>query len=198
MADQEQREQRRITDIATLKALGHPLRLRLYRALFIARQATASHLADQVDEAVSLVSYHLRKLAEHGLITEAEPHGTDGRERWWRVASEGVSWGHEDFSDAPEEVAAYSAVGRLVFEQRVSQYRAFLDSQNAWPSEWRTASLSSEYLAPLTAAELAAFQRELHELALKYQNTGRAAEDTGDTEGRETVALHLYGFPFRP
>ncbi|MFE3742924.1 ArsR/SmtB family transcription factor [Streptomyces sp. NPDC059134] len=194
MADQERR---RITDLATLKALGHPLRLSLYRALFVARRATASHLADQVDEAVALVSYHLRKLAEHGLIVEAERQGEDGRERWWRVASEGVSWGHEDFDDAPEEVAAYSAVGRLLFEQRAAQYRAFLDSQSAWPSEWRTASLSSEYLAPLTAPELEEFNRELHELAMRYQNRGRASEDAGDTAGRETVALHLYGFPFR-
>ena len=53
--------------------------MQLYRALCVARTATASQLADQVDEAVSLVSYHLRKLAEHGLIEEAEPQsGTAG------------------------------------------------------------------------------------------------------------------------
>ena len=75
-----------ITDVGTLKALAHPLRMRLYRALCVADKATASHLADQVDEAVSLVSYHLRKLAEHGLIEEADPQSADGRERWWQAS----------------------------------------------------------------------------------------------------------------
>ncbi|MEV7086527.1 helix-turn-helix domain-containing protein [Streptomyces sp. NPDC093085] len=195
MADQQQR---RITDAATLKAFGHPLRMRLYRGLFIARRATASHLADQVDEAVSLVSYHLRKLAEHGLIEEAESPGSDGRERWWQVASDGVAWAAEDFGGGPEEAAVYRTVGRLIAEQRHEQYLAYRETESAWSPEWRTASLSSEYLAPLTPAELTAFGRELHELAMKYQNAGRAAEEAGDTAGRETVSLHLYGFPFRP
>jgi DNA-binding transcriptional ArsR family regulator len=94
------REQNRpITDLGTLKALAHPLRMQLYRGLCVARVATASHLADQVDEAVSLVSYHLRKLAEHGLIEEAEPQSGDGRERWWRPSSEGVSIRDRDFRD---------------------------------------------------------------------------------------------------
>ena len=34
-------------------------------------------------------------------------------------------------------------------------------------------------------------------LVRKYDEKGRAAEAAGDTEGRENVALHMYGFPFR-
>ena len=106
-------ENRPITDLGTLKALAHPLRMKLYRALCVARKATASQLADQVDEAVSLVSYHLRKLAEHGLIEEAETQSADGRERWWQPASDGVSIRDEDFRDAPERAAAHLAATRL-------------------------------------------------------------------------------------
>lgn len=94
-------ENRRITDLGTLKAISHPLRMRLYRALFVARTATASQLADQVDEAVSLVSYHLRKLADHGLIEEAEARSADGRERWWQPSSYGVSIHDEDVRGTP-------------------------------------------------------------------------------------------------
>ncbi|MFJ9208941.1 ArsR/SmtB family transcription factor [Streptomyces sp. NPDC102264] len=191
-------EPRRITDLDTLKAFGHPLRMKLYRALYIARTATASQLADQVDEAVSLVSYHLRKLADHGLIEEAEPQGNDGRERWWQPASQGLSFHDADFRDAPEKAATHAAVGRMSFEQRSDLYRGYLDTQGAWGAEWRSASFSSEYLAPLTAPELAAFSEELHRLVKRYEAAGRAAADAGDTEGRENVALHLYGFPFHP
>ncbi|MFD5781564.1 ArsR/SmtB family transcription factor [Streptomyces sp. NPDC126933] len=188
---------RRITDLDTLKAFGHPLRMKLYRMLYIARSATASQLADQVDEAVSLVSYHLRKLADHGLIEEAEQQGTDGRERWWRTASQGLSFHDEDFTDAPEKAATHAAVGRMSFEQRSDLYRGYLDTQGAWDADWRRAAFSSEYLAPLTAGELAALSHEMHELVKKYEAAGRAAEDAGDTAGRENVALHLYAFPFR-
>ncbi|MFD4948572.1 ArsR/SmtB family transcription factor [Streptomyces sp. NPDC058239] len=190
-------ESRRISDLETLKAFGHPLRMKLYRALYITRKATASQLAEQVDEQVSLVSYHLRKLADHGLIEEAEQQGKDGRERWWQPASKGLSFHEEDFSDAPEKVATHAAVGRLSFDQHVELYRRYIDSAQSWPPEWRSASSGSEYLARLTAEELTALSREVHELIDRYEELGRARDEAGDTEGRENVAMHLYGFPFR-
>ncbi|MCI3270398.1 transcriptional regulator [Streptomyces cylindrosporus] len=188
---------RRITDVATLKALAHPLRMRLYRALTIARVATASHLADQVDEAVSLVSYHLRKLAEHGLVEEAEPQSADGRERWWQPASQSVSIRDEDFRDAPEKAAAHTAASRLFFEQRADMYRRYLDERAHWGNDWTTASDSSEWLLRLTADQLSELSKEMYALVHKYDELGRAADAAGDTEGRENVAVHTYGFPFR-
>ncbi|MFI7411699.1 ArsR/SmtB family transcription factor [Streptomyces sp. NPDC049627] len=195
MSDRER--DRRIQDVGTLKALAHPLRAQLYRRLTIARSATASQLADQVDEAVSLVSYHLRKLAEHGLIEEAEPQSADGRERWWQLASEGISIRDEDFRDAPEKAAAHSAASRLFFEQRAEMYRRYLDERAHWSDAWTTASDSSEWLLKLTAAELSELSKEMYAVVHKYEELGRAADAAGDTEGRENVAVHTYGFPFR-
>ncbi|GAB7107755.1 helix-turn-helix domain-containing protein [Streptomyces phaeofaciens JCM 4814] len=191
------KENRRITDLGTLKALAHPLRMKLYRLLFVAGSATASQLAEQVDEAVSLVSYHLRKLAEHGLVEEAEPGSADARERWWRPASEGVSVRDEDFHDAPEKVAAHLAASRLFQEQRSEMYRTYLDERPHWGREWNEAAHDSESLLRLTAAELAALKQELHDVIKRYDEQGRAAEADGGTEGRENVALHQYAFPFR-
>ncbi|MFJ9816277.1 helix-turn-helix domain-containing protein [Streptomyces sp. NPDC101151] len=188
---------RPITDVGTLKALAHPLRMKLYRALCVADKATASHLADQVDEAVSLVSYHLRKLAEQGLIEEAEPQSADGRERWWQPSSEGVSIRDKDFRDAPEKAAAHLAATRLFHEQRADLYRRYLDERATWSAEWNAAAPDSESLMRLTAAELTELQEELIALVRKYDEKGRSAAAAGDTEGREHVALHVYGFPFR-
>ncbi|PJN03557.1 transcriptional regulator [Streptomyces sp. CB01201] len=188
---------RRITDVDTLKAFGHPLRMKLYRALYIARSATASQLADQVDEAVSLVSYHLRKLADHGLIEEAGAQGKDGRERWWRPASDGVSYRHEDFKDAPEKVAVHTSVTRLLVEQRMELYRAFLDEMAAWSAEWTGASFSSEYAVSLNPAEVREMEEELGAVLEKFKERGEAAAKAGDGADREHVAVHLYGFPFR-
>ncbi|MFB7503921.1 ArsR/SmtB family transcription factor [Streptomyces broussonetiae] len=190
-------EKRRITDVGTLKALAHPLRMKLYRLLFVAEAATASHLAEQVDEAVSLVSYHLRKLAEHGLVEEAEPRSADGRERWWQPSSEGVSIRDEDFQDAPEKVAAHLAASRMFLEQRTEMYLRYLDERAHWGPGWSEAAHDSETLLRLTAEELAELKKDLHDLLTRYDEQGRAREAAGDTEGREHVALHVYGFPFR-
>ncbi|MER6950498.1 helix-turn-helix domain-containing protein [Nonomuraea sp. NPDC000554] len=189
---------RRITDLDELKALGHPLRMRLYRALNVAREATASMLAEQVDEAVSLVSYHLRKLAAHGLIEEADRPGGDARERWWRLAHRGVSTRDRDFRDSPERVAAHTALSRVAARQRGEMYEHYLDSQDGWEQEWRDAAFGSESLIWLTASEFGQFKGEAEALVAKWQAHGRAAREAADTEGRENVAVHMYGFPFRP
>ncbi|MFI8485364.1 ArsR/SmtB family transcription factor [Streptomyces rubrogriseus] len=186
-----------ITDLGTLKALAHPLRMQLYRGLCVARTATASQLAEQVDEAVSLVSYHLRKLAEHGLVEQADPQSADGRERWWQPSSNGVTIRDENFRDAPERAAAHLAATRLFHEQRADMYRRYLDERPTWGPEWNSAAPDNESLLRLTPADLAELAAELLALAKKYDERGRAAEAAGDTEGRENVALHVYGFPFR-
>ena len=188
---------RRIKDVGTLKAIAHPLRMQLYRLLIITEVATASQLADQVDEAVSLVSYHLRKLAEHGLIEEAEPRSGDGRERWWQPASDGLSVRDEDFRDAPEKAAAHTAASRLFFDQRIDMYRRYIDERAHWSDEWTSAADNSEWLVRLTPAELGELSKELGDIVRRYQEASRAAVAAGDTEGRENVAVHTYGFPFR-
>lgn len=189
----------RITDLDALKVFTHPLRIRLYRALFTARAATASHLADQVDEAVSLVSYHLRKMAAHGFIEQAPDIGADGRERWWKVSSErGFSYRTADFADRPEGVAVLSQVTRQLLATRAERYEQFLDQQAAWPPEWTNASFSSEYMPLLTAAELQEMAEELGQLIQRWSERGRSAERAGDTAGREHVSVQMYGFPFRP
>ncbi|MEV0114706.1 helix-turn-helix domain-containing protein [Streptomyces sp. NPDC050844] len=190
-------EPRRITDVGTLKAFGHPLRLKIYSTLRVAGPATASQLADQVDEAVSLVSYHLRKLAEHGLIEEAEVQSEDARERWWQAAQETLSLSHEDFKDTPEGVAAHAVTVRRLIAHRHELEQTYLDQQEAWGAEWRKAADQSDFLARLNPAELTRLNAEIHALIKTYEELGKAAEAAGDTEGRENVAVHLASFPFR-
>jgi DNA-binding transcriptional ArsR family regulator len=187
----------RVKDIDTLKALAHPLRMKLYRALTVAGAATASQLADQVDEAVSLVSYHLRKLAFHGVIEEAAQGSGDARERWWQTAAEGISTRNEDFRDTPEGFVAHNAVSRMHARQLGEMYDDYLVSEAAWDDTWRDAVFGSEYLLSLTAEELRRVGQEIDDLVVKWREHGKAAREAGDTEGRENVAVHTYGFPFR-
>ncbi|MET8545487.1 helix-turn-helix domain-containing protein [Kitasatospora sp. NPDC004799] len=189
----------RITDLSRLKAFTNPLRVQLYRLLYAAGSATASQLAEQVDQAPSLVSYHLRKLAEQGFVTEADGRSSDGRERWWQVASE-EGWGfrESDLDGTPEAAAAVNTVVDGLIDSRSAQYRAYFGQRAAWGREWADAAFSSEWLLDLTAAELAEMEGELQALSRRWRERGKAARAAGDTAGREHVSVHLYGFPFRP
>ncbi|GHE14642.1 hypothetical protein GCM10010339_86060 [Streptomyces alanosinicus] len=86
-------EPEQITELSRLRAFMNPLRMQLYRLLYAAGTATASQLAEHVDGTPSLVSYHLRKLAEHGFVTRRAGRGltaASGGGRW-RLRRAGAS-----------------------------------------------------------------------------------------------------------
>lgn len=68
---------------AMLKAMTHPLRRRILRALAQKVHARAADLAQELDVAPNSVSFHLRTLAEAGLIEEAPERARDRRDRVW-------------------------------------------------------------------------------------------------------------------
>jgi DNA-binding transcriptional ArsR family regulator len=71
-----------------LRALAHPLRVRILELLREDGPATASGLAKRVGESSGTTSWHLRQLAESGLIAEDTERGSR-RDRWWKAVHEG-------------------------------------------------------------------------------------------------------------
>ena len=55
---------------AALKALAHPVRLRMLGLLRIEGPATATTLATRLGLNTGATSYHLRQLAQHGFVVE--------------------------------------------------------------------------------------------------------------------------------
>ncbi|GAA3603924.1 hypothetical protein GCM10022419_105610 [Nonomuraea rosea] len=76
-------------------------------------------------------------------------------------------------------------------------YETYLDSKSAWDESWRNSAFSAEYLLSLTADELRGLKGELNELVERWRERSSAAREAGDVEGRENVAVHMNGFPFR-
>jgi DNA-binding transcriptional ArsR family regulator len=178
--------------------MAHPLRLRLYYALILAGSATATRLAEGIDESVSLVSYHLRQLAMHGYVEpDPEPRATgDGRERWWRPTSVGFSWTPSDFADSPEQAAVAVSAQRQIDAHRAAYRQAWLDSQSGWSSQWRDAAISSDNpLLRMTPAELTEFSEQYAALMEAWRDRLADAPDDPD---REQVMVVLQAFPFRP
>ncbi len=61
-----------LTDPDVLEALAHPVRLDLLTYLISAGPATASVCARAVGDSPSNCSYHLRTLADHGLVERGQ------------------------------------------------------------------------------------------------------------------------------
>ncbi len=68
-----------------LKALAHPLRVRVLGLLRTYGPATATTLAGQLELSSAALSYHLRQLERFGFIVEDTERG-DQRDRWWKAA----------------------------------------------------------------------------------------------------------------
>jgi DNA-binding transcriptional ArsR family regulator len=72
-------------DAQGMRALAHPVRLAILTRLRQEGPQTATGLSQQVGASPSVTSWHLRHLAKHGLVRDAEGLG-NGRERWWKAA----------------------------------------------------------------------------------------------------------------
>jgi DNA-binding transcriptional ArsR family regulator len=151
----------RLTEPAQLRAMAHPLRLRLLGHLRTDGPGTATALAEHLDVSPALASYHLRQLAAHGFIEEAPDLAKDGKQRWWRAAHERTSWSTVEFLDTPERVAAEQALGREVAHAHASRAAEWVADAASWPTEWVDASTMSDWILELTPEELKEMRDEL-------------------------------------
>jgi DNA-binding transcriptional ArsR family regulator len=83
--------ERRPATVKEVKALGHPLRLRILR-LCGDRALTNKQLADRLDRDPGTVLYHVRQLVEAGLIEPAEVRTGDSGALEKPYRSTGMSW----------------------------------------------------------------------------------------------------------
>jgi DNA-binding transcriptional ArsR family regulator len=182
-------------DAAGLKALAHPLRLRLLGALRIGGPSTASRLADQLGESSGLTSYHLRTLASAGLVEE-DPDRGSGRDRWWRAAHDVSAFP----STAYEGTAAAPAAAWLESwgdRAREREAATWVAERDEWSHDWRDTADRSDYYLLATADELRQLVTTLHDVIRSALATTIARRD-GDAPvpaDAEHVRLHLLAFP---
>ncbi|MFJ9667065.1 helix-turn-helix domain-containing protein [Streptomyces sp. NPDC101219] len=217
-------EQRRVLDperdTAALKALTHPLRIRLLGLLRQDGPATASELADRTGESSASTSYHLRVLAKYAFIAEAEHR--DGRERRWKALHTVTSWSNE----AMESSAAGRAYVGLARRRQIDHLDASLTRHEAdlaegrLDREWVEPSGINDYLLRLTPESLGelweVIARTLDELTARDEHDPRArrvafvaaglplaaplptddhAHDEGDDSGHDEGDDHVHDDP---
>ncbi len=168
-----------------LRALAHPVRLRMLGLLRVDGPATATTLATRLGLNSGATSYHLRQLAQHGFVVEADELG-NGRDRWWRAAHRSTRTDEPgpDESEAHENLDAYlQAVATIHTEQlqRAVEERPLL------PSEWRKAETFSDWMVRLTPKRAKAL---IDALAAIVEDV-----DEDDADEAADFIVQICGFP---
>lgn len=172
-----------------LRVLAHPLRARLLSSLRAYGPATAADLARRLETHTGATSYHLRQLAEVGLIEEETGRGT-ARQRWWRATHEFTTWNDATFTDDPDDRAAVDWLLGHHLRVTTGWREDWLASRTEWPSEWQDAADTSDVQLRLTADQLKRLHEDLLEVVHRYREAGPDSE-----EHAETVTVLLDTFP---
>jgi predicted ArsR family transcriptional regulator len=176
-------------DHRQVRALAHPLRTRLVGALRVHGPATATTLAELLDTNTGATSYHLRQLAEVGLVVEEPDRGT-GRQRWWRAAHDVTSWENTDFDDDPDARAAIEWIQAEQVRHFVEHTERWFAVRDQWSPQWRDAFGMGDIFLTVPVDRLAALKAELWRILERYRAEADPAEP-----GAEQVQIFLATFP---
>jgi DNA-binding transcriptional ArsR family regulator len=169
-------------DIAGLRALSHPVRLRMLGLLRTEGPATATTLARRLDLNTGATSYHLRQLAQHGFIEEDAERG-NARDRWWRASHEATRTDFRTQEQGAEDVEAYLATVAQLYGERL---RVAVAEMAFVPEQWRPVGTLSDWELRLTPAQAEALVRQLV----------RLVEETEDSDAEDAApfAINLNAF----
>ncbi|MEW9532055.1 winged helix-turn-helix domain-containing protein [Microbispora sp. NPDC049125] len=180
-----------VSDPGTLRAVAHPLRVRLLGALRMDGPATATELAARFEESSGSTSYHLRQLARYGFVEE-DPGQRDRRERRWRAVHRGTAWSDLEMGATPEGREAATFMRRRQIEVLTAAVERFERERDRWSPEWNDAATMSDEVVRLTAASLSALKDQVFTLIREAAERDRDAPDT------RQVAVFLAAHPRRP
>jgi DNA-binding transcriptional ArsR family regulator len=147
---------RRVTSAAEMRALSHPVRLDLLELLATHGPLTASEAAVLLDQTPANMSWHFRKLAEHGFVRQSQGRG---RLRPWKIVAESLSWG-----DDAADPAAASALYDVALDREFQGLRKAMAQIDTETQEWRETVQVHQSRLWLTAEEAAEIGRQIGEL----------------------------------
>jgi DNA-binding transcriptional ArsR family regulator len=169
-----------------MKALTHPVRVRMLGILRLDGPATATTLATRLGLNTGATSYHLRQLAQHGFVVEDAERG-NARDRWWKAAHRTTTTdtaGPED-QEARDTLDAYLQSVVVVTTERLQRS---VEELPLLPEEWRDATSYNDMVVRLTARKARAVVEALV----------AAIEDVDDEDDDEAApyVLQLNAFPY--
>lgn len=173
--------------VEALKALAHPLRVRIFSELTTYGPATASTLGARLGESSGSTSYHLRQLEKHGYVRE-DPDRGNGRDRWWERVPGSIELTDATFADAPGAREAGALVERQFIDDENQRFADWWSARDAMPEDWARAAQTGSAALRLTPDELDRLGQEVWAVFRRY----RTAEPS---EGARRVDLQFRAFP---
>ena len=186
-------EQMRRLDPGALKALAHPLRVRIFDLLSAHGPQTASSLAAMLGETSGSTSYHLRTLASHDLIREVTGRGT-ARERWWELPQGRIDIPGPSRSMSPANRAAAQIVSSEFFRLRHETLMSYVNRPEAEvPAGWEDTGLIATTLLEMTPAQMEEVKSEL--MAVVDSAAERYRGQTGPDVRRVSMRTEIFDLP---
>jgi len=187
------RQPERVLDTGALRALAHPLRVRIYDILSQYGPQTASSLAERLGESSGSTSYHLRALAKHDLIHEVEGRGTT-RERWWERQPGGVTFASPQAMKTPAGRSATQIVMNEFLRNRHQQLMDFVEQGAALDDEtWADGTLISTATARLTPAQSSELTNRI--MAVIDETVAQYRNQTGEDVRPVTIRADVFPLP---
>ncbi|MHB9855680.1 ArsR/SmtB family transcription factor [Streptomyces krungchingensis] len=183
-------------DARSLRALAHPGRVQILALLRRDGTSTATRIAGEMGINSGSASYHLRRLAEAGLVAEDTERG-NARERWWRSVYDRTVF--DDLELARQEPEATLAYLQSVVNSHQLRVQQALSTLPTLPAEWQANLNISDWGLALTASEAQRLRKELAEVVERYQRRhgGRAPDNAQAPDGAEPVVVMAYVLPVR-
>lgn len=162
-------QKRELRDPRAMRALAHPLRLKLLELATREGTLTSTRAAELTGESTGSCSFHLRQLAKYGFMEEAP--GRRGRERPWKPVHQDLRW--SDVQPDDDAAAAAGALTEALLDRDLASLQRYVRGRAAEPPEWREAMLMSTSHLYLTAEELDEFGRDYLALVGRYLDRTR-------------------------
>jgi DNA-binding transcriptional ArsR family regulator len=182
-----------VTDPLALRALAHPLRLKIWNLVGREGRLTAAEAARQLGISQALASHHLRQLAKYGYVERGDPG--DSRERPWRMTATSHSF---EGDDSPEGWESVEFLDRYLAEQAVVQLTDWQERRADEDPRWSEHSGVSQSLLYLTVEELAELSRTWRDLTAEYARRRPLGDAASRGPGMVPVNLTLVKAPLRP
>jgi DNA-binding transcriptional ArsR family regulator len=182
-----------ITDPLALRALAHPLRLKIWGLVGREGRLTAADAARQLGISQALASHHLRQLAKYGYVERGS--AGDNRERPWQVTATSSKFQGDN---SPEGWESVEFLERYLAEQAVNQLADWQERRADEDPSWSEPSGVSQSLLYLTVDEFTELDRAWHELTASYARRRPLGDATNRGPGVLPVNFTLVKAPLRP
>ncbi len=182
-------ETKQVSGVDEMKAVAHPLRVRLLASLREHGPATATELAKRFETDTGTTSYHLRKLAQFGFVEEAADPEGHHRARRWQAVHKTTSWSNTELAATAEGREVVGFIHRRQVQNLTDSLERFHSAMAELPAEWVEAFGNGDLIVNLTSESLNALWERF------YADVERLSKQDIDDPAARPIALFVSGLP---